>query len=442
MGKTAIQWCTHVLNFLRGCDAVSAGCAHCWAAATAVRFSQPGAAFDGLARRKPLPSGRGSLAVWTDKPVQQIPDAMLEALAGGAPRLVFVNSVSDTFHADVPFEYIAAWWGFMAASKHTFQIVTKRAKRMREFFRWSKDRGGFGGWIRAAADLCDAHHREDGRWAKAYDRLGRVPVSGQEPLALPNVWLLVSTENQETYDERVAELLQCPAVVRGISAEPLLGPIELGLGRWIRLPRPVVSDFAGVPGLPPPIVAEAGVYRARSNALGALWVSLPGGDLGIKPGEYELLPDLDWAIIGGESGSGCRPCELQWVRDLTYQISEYNRDREDNGYTAPFLKQLGGAAVDRQNGLVGALHPAKPKTDPWVRSRLRDGHGGDEAEFPASLCGYRHFPIPRTVRPVHLTVSPWVLLVALAFLVPWAAVMLEGRRSSRPLPPSAFGYVQ
>ena len=65
-----------------------------------------------------------------------------------------------------------------------------------------------------------------------------------------------------------------------------------------------------------------------------------------------------------------------------------------------------------------------------------------QAEFPASLCGYRHFPIPRTVRPVHLTVSPWVLLVALAFLVPWAAVMLEGRRSSRPLPPSAFGYVQ
>ena len=195
--------------------------------------------------------------------------------------------------------------------------------------------------------------------------------------------------------------------MRGISAEPLLGPIELGLGRWIRLPRPVVSDFAGVPGLPPPIVAEAGVYRARSNALGALWVSLPGGNLGIKPGEYELLPDIDWAIIGGESGAGCRPCELQWVRDLTYQISEYNRDREDNGYTAPFLKQLGGAAVDRPNGLVGALHPAKPKTDPWVRSRLRDGHGGDEAEFPASLSGYRHMPVPRLpVPPVSTARQP------------------------------------
>ena len=383
MGKTAIQWCTHVLNFLRGCDAVSPGCAHCWAAATAVRFSQPGAAFDGLARRKPLPGGRGSLAVWTDKPVQQIPDAMLEALSGGAHRLVFVNSVSDTFHADVPFEFIAAWWGFMAASKHTFQIVTKRAKRMREFFRWSKDRGGFGGWIRAAADLCDAHHREDGRWAKAYDRLGRVPVSGQEPLALPNVWLLVSTENQETYDERVADLLQCPAVVRGISAEPLLGPIDLGLGKWFR-------TFAHT--------GEAMVVRSDRYRF----------DPDYRGPAPECLPDIDWAIIGGESGAGCRTNELAWTRDMLAQIVSHNDYREDAapdllgvgrlGYTAPFLKQLGGAALDREAGLVGALYPPAARTGGWILTRLRDSHGGDEAEFPADLRGYRHMPVPRLHR--------------------------------------------
>lgn len=403
MGKTAIQWCDEVHNVQRGCDAVSPGCAHCWAAATAARFSAPGEAFAGLARRKSLPGG-GSLAIWTDKPVTLLPDKLLDLLSWKKAKRVFINSVSDTFHADVPFEFIAALWAFMAATPHvTYQIVTKRASRMREFFEWTAANGGPDHWVRCALNLSEAREHMESRWVRARDVL-----VGQRNrhLALPNVWLLVSTENQETYDERVAELLQCPAVVRGISAEPLLGPIELGLGCWIRLPRPVTSDFSGVPGLPPPITAAAGVYRARSNALGALYVVLPGGNLGIKPGEFERIPDIDWAIIGGESGVGCRPCELQWIRDLTYQITEYNLDREDSGYTAPFLKQLGGAAVDRPNGLVGARHPAKLTTDPWVRVRLRDGHGGDEAEFPASLCGYRHFPIPRLFREPTPTTTP------------------------------------
>lgn len=413
MGKTAIEWTSETHSVQRGCDPVSPGCAHCWAAATAARFSAPGEAFAGLARRKSLPGG-GSLAIWTDKPVTLLPDKLLDLLSWKKAKRVFINSVSDTFHADVPFEYIAALWAFMACAPHvTFQIVTKRASRMREFFEWTAARGGPDTWFALALELCDRQASESGvemahRWRKAREALvarfkavtARAEITRRLPdmMALENVWLLVSTENQETYDERVAELLQCPAVVRGISAEPLLGPIDLGLGCWVRLPRPVTSDFSGVPGLPPPITAEAGVYRARSNTLGALWVSLPGGNLGIKPSEFERLPDIDWAIIGGESGAGCRPCELQWIRDLTYQISEYNLDREDCGHTAPFIKQLGGAAVDRPNGLVGALHPAKPKTDPWVRSRLRDGHGGDEAEIPADLRGYRHFPVPRLFR--------------------------------------------
>ena len=394
MGKTAIQWCTHVLNFLRGCDAVSAGCAHCWAAATAVRFSQPGAAFDGLARRKPLPSGRGSLAVWTDKPVQQIPDAMLEALAGGAPRLVFVNSVSDTFHADVPFEFIAAWWGFMAASKHTFQVVTKRARRMREFFEWTVANGGPDHWLRCALNLCDALEHKDARWKRARETLlvrykavtARAELTRGLPdmMALENVWLLVSTENQENYDERVAELLQCPAVVRGISAEPLLGPIELGLGQWIRQTKPV----RGI---------QPGVYRAEPAGATVLVDNGHGGRAYLAAGEYEHLPDIDWAIIGGESGAGCRPNDLEWTRDMLAQINAHNLDRTDFGLAAPFLKQLGGAALDREAGLVGALYPEPPKAERgWINTRLKDGHGGDETEFPADLQGYRHFPVPRT----------------------------------------------
>ena len=68
----------------------------------------------------------------------------------------------------------------------------------------------------------------------------------------------MSTENQRYYDERVAQLLQCPAVVRGVSAEPLLGPINLGLGQWVRLDRRVAPALDPVPW-----VAEPGVYRAQ-----------------------------------------------------------------------------------------------------------------------------------------------------------------------------------
>ena len=401
--NNGILWTDETHSVLRGCDPVSPGCAHCWAAAMAARFSAPGEAFAGLAKRKVMPGSGKALAVWTDKPVMLLPDKLLDLLSWRKPKRVFLNSVSDTFHADVPFEFIAALWAFMACSTATCQIVTKRARRMREFFEWTRAHGGPDTWLLRALELCDQQASEsDGemahRWRKARETLvvrfkavtalAELTRGLPDMMALENVWLLVSTENQETYDERVAELLQCPAVVRGISAEPLLGPIELGLGRWVRLKRPLAGG-----------AVEAGVHRLSpylGHGEGGVRVVPPepplavGGIL-VSEDDIERLPDIDWAIIGGES----RPCELQWVRDLTYQISEYNRDREDNGYTAPFLKQLGGAAVDRPNGLVGALHPAKPKTDPWVRSRLRDGHGGDEAEFPASLCGYRHFPIPR-----------------------------------------------
>lgn len=171
--------------------------------------------------------------------------------------------------------------------------------------------------------------------------------------ALENVWLLVSTENQETYNERVPELLQCPAVVRGISAEPLLGPIDLGLGRWIRI--------YGPSGTPMVLREDTPGFRLRPGAI------------------VERLLDIDWAIIGGESGVGCRPNELCWTRGILLQIALGPVENT----TAPFLKQLGGAALDRKAGLVGALYPQPPKAERgWITTRLKDGHGGDEAEFP------------------------------------------------------------
>jgi protein gp37 len=401
MSKTTIEWTDETLSILRGCDAVSPGCAHCYAAVMAARFAGPGQPFAGLARRKGA-EGR-SLAVWTNEPVRQVPDAMLDVLSWRKAKRVFVNSMSDTFHADVPFEFIATWWAIMACSSTvTFQIVTKRARRMREFFEWTTANGGPDHWLRCALNMCDALEHKDARWKKARETLlvrfkavtTRAELTRKTTLlALENVWLLVSTENQETYDERVAELLQCPAVVRGISAEPLLGPIELGLGCWVRLPN-VVTRYDAKNARP---ITASGVFRAVRSG-DTLRIETSAGPIELRSDEYERLPDIDWAIIGGESGAGCRANDLAWTRSILAQIETYNIDRvvDGPGYLAPFLKQLGGAALDREAGLVGRLYPKPTKpARGWIKTRLKDSHGGDEAEFPADLHGHRHFPIPR-----------------------------------------------
>ena len=95
-------------------------------------------------------------------------------------------------------------------------------------------------------------------------------------------------------------------------------------------------------------------------------------------GRASRLPDIDWAIIGGESGAGCRPNDLAWTRGIIHQIAF----APPANATKPFLKQLGGAAVDAANGLVGRLYVVDPDAGRKPTVRLKDGHGGDEDEFP------------------------------------------------------------
>lgn len=419
MGKTTIGWTDVTLQLSRGCDPVSPGCANCWAAEIAARFSGPGLAFEGLAKFKT--DGRRKLAVWTKAPVQLVPEAMLTALSWRKPKRVFVNSVSDLFHGDIPFEYIAAWWAVMAATPHiTYQIVTKRAARMPVFFAWTKDNGGPDHWLRCALDLfleqAAAHARagradETKQWAKAKVRLFEAfkavtataeLVRKTTLLALPNVWLLTSTENQETFDERVPHLLSCPAVVHGVSAEPLLGPIDMGLDRWVRLPHAVHSD--GFPGVPlPALTAEPGIYKAKSNRLGALSVRVRTGghgELGIKPGEFERL-HLRWVIVGGESGDNARPCAEAWVRDTAKQVA-VAKSRGAN--VALFVKQLGSRPTGSPDctGCEGEQFEGTAclrcgdtveLADGMRVLHLKHGKGEDPGEWSPDL-RVQEFPVP------------------------------------------------
>jgi len=193
---SAIEWTEATWNPVTGCSKVSPGCAHCYAETFAERWRGiPG---------HPYEQGF-DLRLW--------PQRLEQPLRWRRPRMIFVNSMSDLFHEDIPDDYIAEVFDVMvAADHHTFQILTKRHRRL--------------------ADLA-----------------GRLPWPG-------NVWMGVTIENRR-FVHRADYLRQVPAVLRFISAEPLLGSLE-GLD----------------------------------------------------------LDDIDWLIAGGESGPRHRPVRIEWLREL------------------------------------------------------------------------------------------------------------------------------
>lgn len=194
--NTGIEWTDATWNPVTGCEKVSPGCDHCYALTLAERFrGAPGHYFE------------------HGFDVQLRPDKLDLPLRWRRPRRIFVNSMSDLFHKDIPDEYIARVFAVMAfAPQHTFQLLTKRHARMRSLL----SSPGFEMLLWAAmVDLSAARAKPD------------VLCIDFEPVdwPLPNVWLGVSVENQQWADTRIPALLATPAAVRFISAEPLLGPV-------------------------------------------------------------------------------------------------------------------------------------------------------------------------------------------------------------------------
>jgi len=246
----------------------------------AARFSGKGQPYEGLAKF----SSVKRLPQWTGK-VRLVPEHLADPLRWTKPRRIFVNSMSDLFHEKLTNKEIAAVFGVMsAAPMHTFQILTKRARRMREWFEWMHSD--------PIAKLASAMH--------AWQMKGFVPSAAIRPALynrqpdgnvpywpLPWVWLGVSAEDQERADERVPELLRTPAAVRFVSYEPALGPI----------------DFTRLHGEMSPSGALAhdsltGVY---------------GG------GPWKTATKLDWVICGAESGPRHRPFSEDWARSVRDQ---------------------------------------------------------------------------------------------------------------------------
>ena len=287
-----IEWTDATWNPIRGCSRVSEGCRRCYAESVAARFSGPGLPYDGLVRI----GARGKPTGWNGV-VRMVPEHLADPLRWRRPRRIFVNSMSDLFHERLTNEQIAAVFGVMAAAPHhTFQVLTKRAARMRAWFEWVGCQRG-----QTPRSVCSQ---------AASPLVKRIWdfAMGDRSWPLPNVWLGVSVENQAAADERIPELLRTPAAVRWISAEPLLGLVDLTMirdGSWY--------DTEG-----------ADLYDATTGH--AYWRN---GDHGLGGG-----PRLDWIVAGCESGHGARPCDVAWLRSL--------RDQCAAAGVAFFLKQAIG----------------------------------------------------------------------------------------------------
>lgn len=233
--KSAIEWTDATWNPVTGCTKVSQGCAHCYA-------------------ERQFPRVYGTERKFTD--VRCHEDRLDQPLRWSRPRKIFVNSMSDLFHPDVPFEFIKAVFDVISAANwHTFQILTKRPERMLQFAQW---------------------------------------LAGQDDISIAcwprNAWLGVSVEDQSTTDKRIPLLLQTPAAVRFVSAEPLLGPVVME-PLWLR-PSPSTAFLSGK------VTWEMPAYT-RIGCVG-----------------------LDWVIVGGESGPKARPLHPDWVRSIRDQCAQ------------------------------------------------------------------------------------------------------------------------
>lgn len=260
-GKTKIEWTDVTWNPVTGCSKESEGCRHCYAESLARRF-------------------REDFKPWTTPNaahnVRLHPERFEQPLHWRKPRRVFVCSMGDLFHVRVPFGYIDDVFCIMAEAKqHTFQILTKRPDRMKDYI---------------YSLLIRLHHKENAPG-------GVRTLDWRWPL--PNVWLGVSAEDQKTFDERVPLLLQTPAAKRFVSLEPLLRPIDLRRVRIIppKRPRGTVRPIADWIECDP-------LERTAIDELGV---------------QYPVKQGLDWVIVGGESGPGARPMHPDWVRDIRDQ---------------------------------------------------------------------------------------------------------------------------
>lgn len=266
--STKIEWCDETVNIVAGCTKVSPGCEHCYAERMTTRL-----AFNPAIQSEVREAYRIAIfkavnlpdvaCSWSGR-VVPIPGAVERLAAKCArwrkPRRIFVQSMGDLFHDQVPFDLVDQVCEVISTNpRHTFMFLTKRPEQMRLYME---------GCQRGADD-----------------------IGGEFPWR--NLWLGVTAENQQQADARIPILLDTPAAVRFVSVEPMLGQVRLDH---------MDADAAGHKSL------------CQINALTGKHT-----DMG-RP--CQDVPHLDWVICGGETGPGARKMSPQWAKALRDQCKE------------------------------------------------------------------------------------------------------------------------
>lgn len=346
MADTRIEWASKVWNPVVGCSLASPGCTNCYAMRMAWRLQNMASRPDGAGNFH-LDHYEGTVQqsnggpVWTGKVNVAPDDVLLAPLRRKKPTDYFVNSMSDLFHPTVPFEVVDRVFAVMALTpQHTYKILTKRSERMREYL---SNAAVHGCVAKAAMEIAPVGF--DIRPAEIFFPPARFAV-----WPLRNVWLGVSAEDQRRADERIPDLLATPAAVRWISAEPLLGAIDLTM-----LDATVGERRATEPSGLILLDALTGVHRDAEDSIEGIY------------GNPD--PHIDWVIAGGESGPGARPMHPDWARSLREQCADAG---------VPFLfKQWGDWRLADQSFIPFG---GKRKGDFWCVGKKRAGRLLDGVE--------------------------------------------------------------
>jgi protein gp37 len=322
--ESKIEWTDATWPVVKGCDYVSPGCANCYAADLIHRHSfNPN-------KKISLPVAgltevRGGRPRWTGKVYLNEPH-LADPLTWTRPRMIFVPSHGDLFHEDVPDEFLLAvfdvmrrctWAGGQNCGRiggggHTFQVLTKRPERMRDFvtrLRWDGER---------------LHLAEPG---------SPFPP-GSLASVLEQIWLGVSVEDQQRADERIPVLLQTPAAVRFLSVEPLLGPVDLT--PWLysdKVGWVIVGGESGPGARPCHLEWVRSIVRQCKAASVPVFVK----QLGSRPEGYVWVPSAERPGDGTDSCVSLRVFDRkgglphEWPADIRVREFPGGADRPHPG---------------------------------------------------------------------------------------------------------------
>lgn len=321
MNRTKIEWTDYSWPIVNGCRRASPGCLNCYAErleATRLRHTPK---YRGLAVYKDGgPRWTGATRLWE-------PDLDAPLRRRGTGK-VFVADMGDLFYEGVPTAALDRVVAVMLlAPRFTFQVLTKRAQRMRDY-------------LRDPALYERVLHIADHEFRPRFPKLCGVGISDPARFPAPWIWWGVSVESQSYADERIPLLLDTPAAIRWVSAEPLLENVDL-------------SRYLSPPCAACDVEEASGSDYDRTHT-------------------HERI---DWVVVGGESGNKARPYCLSWARNILHDCAEAG--------VPCFHKQLGARPYETDPEAAEVGDDGHWPVHRWLD--LADGKGGDPSKWPPGL---------------------------------------------------------